>query len=185
MRIITIVLLAIVSESISAQNIKFSDKDDLRRALRGEVIEINTDTAYVVSNSRAKFLNQKLDELKEIQQLYNNLANNHKELFKELNRIQKLVSKLSSRLKGDSSMISQNLSSIIDDLDETLTDLKINNQTLKRSNSELLSKIDQLEKIVSNLKKETRWMWWNGLTDKIVALVAGVGIGILLGSSLL
>lgn len=184
MRIITIVLLAIVSESISAQNIKFSDKDDLKRTFRGDVIEINTDTAYVVNKSRAEFLNQKLNELKEIQQLYNNLANNHNELFKELNRIQKLVGKLSSRLKGDSSMISRNLSSIIDDLDETLVDLKNNNQTLKRSNSELLSKIDQLEKIVSNLKKETRWMWWNGLADKIVTLAAGVGIGILVGAVL-
>lgn len=184
MRIITIVLLAIVSESISAQTIKFSDKDDLKRAIRGDLIEINTDTAYVVSKSRAEFLNQKLDELKEIQRLYNNLANNHNQLFKELNRIQKLVGKLSSRLKGDSSMISRNLSSIIDDLDETLVDLKNNNQTLKRSNSELLSKIDQLEKIVSNLKKETRWMWWNGLADKIVALAAGVGIGILVGAVL-
>lgn len=184
MRIITIVLLAIVSESISAQTIKFSDKDDLKRAFRGDVIEINTDTAYVVSKSRAEFLNQKLDELKEIQRLYNNFSNNHNQLFKELNRIQKLVGKLSSRLKGDSSMISRNLSSIIDDLDETLVDLKNNNQTLKRSNSELLSKIDQLEKIVSNLKKETRWMWWNGLADKIVALAAGVGIGILVGAVL-
>ena len=184
MRIIMIVLLAIVSESISAQTIKFSDKDDLKRAFRGDVIEINTDTAYVVSKSRAEFLNQKLDELKEIQRLYNNLANNHNELFKELNRIQKLVSKLSSRLKGDSSMISRNLSSIIDDLDETLADLKNNNQTLKRSNSELLSKVNQLEKIVANLKKETRWMWWNGLADKFVALAGGVGIGILIGALL-
>lgn len=184
MRIITIVLLAIVSESISAQTIKFSDKDDLKRAFRGDVIEINTDTAYVVSKSRAEFLNQKLDELKEIQRLYNNLANNHNELFKELNRIQKLVGKLSSRLEEDSSMISRNLSSIIDDLDETLADLKNNNQMLKRSNSELLSKIDQLEKIVGNLKKETKWMWWRGHVDKIVALAAGVGIGILVGAVL-
>jgi len=184
MRTLMFIVLGVIYQSASAQNIKFSDKDDFRKTFRGEVIEINTDTAYVVSKSRAKFLNQKLDELKEIQRLYNNLANNHKELFKELNRIQKLVSKLSSRLKGDSSMISQKLSSIIDDLDETLADLKNNNQTLKRSNSELLSKIDQLEKIVNSLKKETRWMWWNGLTDKLVALVAGVGIGILVGSLL-
>ena len=81
-------------------------------------------------------------------------------------------------------MISQNLSSIINDLDETLADLKTNNQTLKKSNSDLLSKIDQLERIVKDLKKETKWMWWNGLADKVVALVAGVGLGLLVGGLL-
>ena len=184
MRTVMFILLAIVYQSASAQNLKFSNKDDFRKTLKGDVIEINADTAYVVSKSRAKFLNQKLDELKEIQQLYNDMAGNHKDLLNELTRIQKLVDKLSTRLEEDSSMITQNLSSIINDLDETLADLKNNNQTLKRSNSELLSKVDQLEKIVKDLKKETKWMWWNGLADKLVALAAGIGIGILVGSVL-
>ena len=177
-------ILVIVYQSTSAQNIKFSNNDDFIKTVRGEVIEINTDTAYVVSKSRVEFLNHKLDELQEIQQIYGDMANNHKDLLKELTRIQKLVNKLSSRLEEDSSLISQNLSSIINDLDETLADLKTNNQTLKKSNSDLLSKIDQLERIVKDLKKETKWMWWNGLADKVVALVAGVGLGLLVGSVL-
>ena len=178
------ILLAIVYQSASAQKIKFSDKDDFKKTFRGEVIEINTDTAYVVSKSRVEFLNHKLDELEEIQQLYGDMANNHDDLLKELSRIQKLVGKLSSRLEEDSSLISQNLSSIINELDETLADLKTNNQALKKSNSDLLSKVDQLERIVKDLKKETKWMWWNGLADKVVALVAGVGIGLLVGGLL-
>ena len=184
MKTIMFILLAIVCQSARTQNIKFSNNDDFIKTVRGEVIEINTDTAYVVSKSRVEFLNHKLDELQEIQQLYGDMDSNHKELLTELTRIQKLVDKLSSRLEEDSSLISLNLSSIINDLDETLADLKTNNQTLKKSNSDLLSKVDQLERIVKDLKKETKWMWWNGLADKVVAVVAGIGIGILVGGLL-
>ncbi|PTB90918.1 hypothetical protein C9994_16475, partial [Marivirga lumbricoides] len=61
-----------------------------------------------------------------------------------------------------------------------LTDLKENNEELKQNNSSLKSEVDKLHELVEKLKKETRGIWWDGLTDKIIVFIGGAGVGALL-----
>lgn len=170
--------------SLNAQNINFHKNDDFIKVVEGNIVEIKADTAFVVSKSRAEFLNNKLDELQKVQEMYTGLLDNRNELNQELKTIQKLMTKLAANLEKDSAGLSGNLTVIVADLDKTLVDLKDNNQTLSDNNASLLAKTDELKRIVKDLKKETRGLWWNGLTDKLVAFAGGVGIGILLAAVL-
>ncbi len=180
MRLFLIALLSGLTSGLYAQNLRFSNNDDFIKVTKGATVEIKADTAYVVSKGRADFLNQKLDELQEVQELYSGLLDNRNELKKELKIVQKLMSKLAANLEKDSAGISDNLTVIVSDLDETLTHLKENNRTLTENNASLLTRTNELKRIVKDLRKETRGLWWNGLTDKLVAFAGGVGIGVLL-----
>ena len=180
MKSILSTLLLLVCLSMQAQNVKFSQNDDFTRVTKGTIVNIEADTAYLVSTVRAAFLNEKLDELDEIQGLYNSLLDNRNELKKELKSVQKLLSKLAKKMEADSANLSSNFTFIITDLDKTLNDLKENNQSLAQNNQDLKGRINELKRIVKDLKKETRGIWWNGLTDKLVAFAGGVGVGILL-----
>lgn len=181
-RLFLYTLLCCITVGLNAQNIRFSNNDDFIKVTKGSLVEVKADTAYVVSKGRADFLNQKLDELEEVQNLYNGLLENRNELKKEIKIIHKLMTKLSDNLEKDSTVFSNNLTAIVDDLDKTLTDLKANNQTLSQNNTSLQHRTNELKRIVKDLRKETRGLWWNGLTDKLVAFAGGVGIGVLIAA---
>lgn len=175
-----IIALCTLCSTLYSQNVKFSQNDDFIKVVKGSTVEIKADTAYIVSKSTADFLNSKLDELKEVQELYNGLLDNRNELKKELKTVQKLMSKLAANLEKDSAGISEDLTVIVGDLENTLTNLRENNQELSQNNASLLARTNELKRIVKDLRKETRGLWWNGLTDKLVAFAGGVGIGILI-----
>lgn len=177
-------LALLLASSLNAQNVNFSNNDDFIKVTQGNVVTIKADTAYVVSKGRAAFLNEKLDELQEIQKMYNGIVANEKELKKELKNVQKLIGKLAASLEKDSAAISNNVIEIVDDLDDTLSELRESNTSLKQNNQTLLARTVELKRIVKDLRKETRGLWWNGLTDKLVAFAGGVGIGILLAAAL-
>ena len=77
-------------------------------------------------------------------------------------------------------MVDDELTLIISEMDDALADLKRNNQVLKGNNDALQTKVNQLERIVKELRKEIRHIWWNGLTDKLVAFGVGVAAGALI-----
>jgi septal ring factor EnvC (AmiA/AmiB activator) len=166
--------------NINAQNVTMSNNSEVIKVYKGNVVKIDVDTAYVIGKIKAEFLNQKIKELNEIKLIYNDLADNHNKLLDNLNKVQELLENFKKKIATDSMTISENFNRILKDLDKSIIDLKNNNELLKKNNSDLLTQIKQLDHIVKELKKQTRWIWWNGVADKLVSFAGGVGVGILL-----
>lgn len=182
MKILLLVLLFFFSGLIKAQVIEFCDSTDAKKIKKGENVIIKSDSAYIVSASRAKFLNEKLDELQEIKLAYSELTQNYSATILKIAKVQTLISKLIVKLQADSTHINKNLSALLLDLDKTLVELKDNNNNFAGNNVELRTETARLEKIIKDLKRQNRWIWWNGLTDKLVVMSVGIGIGFLLAS---
>ena len=180
MKRLLIIVINLGCFQVSAQQKQFLNSDSKILVVAGDVVTIKTDSAFVISKTTAQFLNQKLDELAEIQVLYNDIVDNRNELLDQLSNVQSQVSKLSNRLKNEQGKINGDLSTVLSGLDLALDDLKENNQALKANNTQLQAKIVQLENIVKDLRKEIRHIWWNGLTDKLVAFGVGVAAGALI-----
>ena len=180
MKLFISALLLTYTITICAQNVTFSNNDDFTKVYYADTVFIEADSAYVISNIRAKFLNQRLDELDSVKVLYINLANNHKKLIKEIENVSEQMAKLCSKLESDSTLINQQTTSIIQELDSSLEELRENNETLGQNNSDLRYQIDQLKKIATDLRKEIRGIWWNATTDKLVVFAGGVGAGLLI-----
>lgn len=182
MKIFLCSILFLAPLLLIAQNKNFRNSDDKITVYDGDLVEIKSDTAFIISKSRAKFLNEKLDELVEIQTLYNSIVDNRSELLNQLKDVQKQVGRLSKQMQRDSTFLTNEMALILSDLDQTLQDLRSNNQSLQQNNKALKSKVNQLERIVKDLRKATRHIWWNGLTDKLVAFGVGALVGILIVS---
>ncbi|MDA3865529.1 MAG: hypothetical protein PF489_02140 [Salinivirgaceae bacterium] len=163
--------------SANAQTVTFHSNDDKIKASRGSTVVIEADTAYIISSARAHKLNRQLDELGQIKRIYNQLLTNRNKLLRELTAIEETLGKVVLRMEADSGFLNQNMTGIIADIDRTLLELKQNNETLATNNRALSQKVDALSNLVKNLRKETRWIWWNGLADKIVVFGAGIGVG--------
>lgn len=159
--------------------VKFSSGSDAIKVRKDALIEITADSAYVISGSRASIINQKIVELDSIRAIFNRMATNHNSLLSEVGEVQSLLSLVYEKMQQDSSVMSAQFDQVISDLDQSLINLKANNEQLKTSNKNLQEETTKLKTIVKDLKKETRRIWWDGLTDKIVAFAGGVGIGIL------
>lgn len=177
--IIIAVILCTSSVLQAQRKVKFSSADDAVKVEKGTIIEITADSAYVVSGTRASIINQKIVELDSIRVIYNKMAGNHNSLLSEVDEVQKLLSQVYKKMQQDSSMMSTQFDQVITDLDQSLINLKANNAQLKINNKNLLEETSKLKTIVKDLKKETRRIWWDGLTDKVVAFAGGVGIGVL------
>lgn len=179
-QITTLILLFILHLQLHAQSVTFQTSTDKLMVLKGTTVKIESDTAYVIGTRRALALNQQLDELKKIKSIYNELLADRNQLIKELKSIQHLLEKLKTQMTNDSAALSGNISQILLELENTMSDLKNNNTVLAENNTLLNEKVDTLKQIVKELRKETKWIWWNGLTDKIVVFAGGAGFGILL-----
>lgn len=177
-----IVVAFLMAAGVQAQHKKFLQKDDLIKVFKGDHVDIKADTAYVVSLKRSKFINDKLDELDEVRQLYNKSAEQNNKLLKNLNDLEKIVTDLSKRMEGDSANANGRLNKLLADMDNALVDLKLNNNDLKKNNQALNSRVHSLEVIIKKLRKETKGLWWNGLTDKLIALAGGIGIGLIIAA---
>ncbi len=162
------------------QEVKFHKNDDFIKVGKGTTVSIEADSAYVVSGSRVRFINNQLDALDSIHTLYNQLADNRNELFDQLKKTNKALTRLGKVMKSDSTLLSGSVGQILTDLELTLNDLKSNNQQLKLNNNELEQKAQALEGLVKQLRKETRAIWIDGLWDKVLAFAGGVGVGILI-----
>lgn len=176
--LISFMILSI--ESALSQTIKFGKNDDFRKVHHGDIVEINTDTAFVIDATRAKFINEKLEDLNKLEVTCDNLKKDKKILITQLSKTQKILNKLQVHLKADSTVLNSNLNSLISELSIALESLQQSNKSLDKNNKELQSKIKNLERVIKDLKKETKWLWWNGIMDKVIAFGGGIGIGILL-----
>ncbi len=177
--LLIIILFAIAYQG-NSQQLLFDKNNDLIKARKGDTILIRTDSAYVLSGKRADYLNDKLDELDTIKSIYKDHADNHRELLQKIDELDKMISKLRSDFERDSLVLSQNLSNVINDLNLISEDLKKNNQMLKVNNTELQKRVVRLQELITELKKEMRGIWWNGIADKIFAFAAGIGTGAVL-----
>lgn len=177
-------LLVILGISLSgfSQTKKFRSSDQKMLVKEGDIIEVNTDSAYIISSSRALLLNEKLDELSDARKLNVELKSVNVELLNKVKEVEKLVSKILKKMESDSTVIEEGFDEILKELDQSLDVMKENNRELATNNNDLKQQIAAMDDTISKLKKEIRGIWWNGLTDKIVAGVLGIGIGFLLGS---
>lgn len=173
----------ILASFVSAfgQTKEFSGESDKQKVFKGDTIIITVDTAFVINKARAAKLNYQLNELQQVKAMYNNLVNDHAELVSEIRKAQQYLNKLAAKLEKDGAIAVNNLDLILVDLDNTLNELKNNNNELNSTNTELNKQIISLQKSVKALKNETKWIWWNGATDKLFAIAGGIGIGILIG----
>ena len=162
------------------QSITFTNKSDVKKVYKGSIVKISADSAYIVGTIRAVYINDRLDELDSVQVLYNDLVDSRNELVRTLKETHKTLTQLLHQMHGDSAAISHNTAEIITALDQSLNNLKDNNEELKTNNKALSTEIKNLEILVKKLKKETKGLWWSNATDKIVAFVGGVGIGLLI-----
>ena len=68
------ILLFISSLICNGQEINFSGNPDRIMVFAGQKVNIKIDTAYILSSGKATYINQKLDELRDVKRLYNSAA---------------------------------------------------------------------------------------------------------------
>jgi hypothetical protein len=175
-------LLLIVCLDSFGQEIKFRNSDQKLVLKKGDLVRIQADTAYLISNSRARLLNEKLDELANARVLNTDLQTINQDLLGKVKEVEKLVEKLLKRMEADADEADIDLEQILIDLDKNLESMKQNNSELARNNQDLKKQIEEMDDTISKLKQEIRGIWWNGMTDKIVVGALGVGLGLLIGS---
>jgi regulator of replication initiation timing len=175
-----IITIAFYSNSIQGQDFSFRSSDDFVKVYKNQIIKIDADTAYIVSSSRAMFINERLAQLDTLRKVYNSLVDNRNSLLVELNKTQETLATIATLLEGNGGVISEDLEAIISSLDVTLKKLKTNNRILKSNNASLEKEVDDLHKLVKELKKETRGLWIDGLYDKLIVFAGGIGVGVLL-----
>ncbi|HCX20317.1 MAG: hypothetical protein CMB80_20610 [Flammeovirgaceae bacterium] len=176
------IVFFLISTSLisSGQEKVFRSSDSKIKVSKGDLIRIDTESAYVISQGQADALNQKLDELVKAGAINEDLKQVNLELLNKVKEVEKLVGKLLKEMKHDGEATEMDLQSIILQLDNGLATLKDNNQRLEDNNQQLQAKIDAMEDIIKKLRKEIRGIWWNGLTDKIVVGAGGLAVGILI-----
>ncbi|WP_462247275.1 hypothetical protein [Ekhidna sp.] len=163
------------------QEIKFRKSDQKLVLKKGDVVQVQADTAYIISQDRAQLLNEKLDELENARKLNTELKTINEELLSKVKEVEKLVSKLLKRMESSSTEVDVDLEQILKDLDTNLASLKSNNNELTKNNQDLKRQIGEMDHTIDRLKKEIRGIWWNGFTDKIVVGALGLGLGYLIG----
>ncbi|MEP5612436.1 MAG: hypothetical protein ABJP45_09320 [Cyclobacteriaceae bacterium] len=164
-----------------SQSKKFRSSDQKMLVVKGDIIEVNADSAYIISSSRALILNEKLDELTSARKLNGELKSVNDQLLTKVKEVEKLVSKILSRMESDKTDIGEGFDDILAELDKSLDVMKENNKDLAANNSNLKLQITAMDDTINKLKKEIRGIWWNGVADKIVVGILGLGIGLLIG----
>ena len=170
-----------VSTVLLSQEIKFRNTDQKLILKRGDLVRVQTDTAYIISRERALLLNEKLDELEDARKLNVELKTINQDLLDKVKEVEKLVAKLLKRMEDSSTEVNVDLEQIINDLDKNLMSLKQNNTELAKNNQDLQKQIGEMDQTINRLKQEIRGIWWNGFTDKIVVGALGLGLGYLIG----
>ncbi|UII25368.1 hypothetical protein LVD15_18970 [Fulvivirga maritima] len=165
---------------LRAQKLTFKQSDDYIKVKKHDAIIIEADSAFIVSSSRASYINDRLDQLDEIQELYQQLTLNRNRLLGEVKQTRKVLTKVIRNIERDSTTLSNDLIKTITELDTVLTTLRENNQELKDNNQQLARKVTDLEALVDELKKETKKLWWGAMEDKIISFAAGFGVGALI-----
>jgi hypothetical protein len=173
-------ILIMMPALLQAQKRVFRNNSDVMKVRKGDLIEIEADSAFVLSGNRADYLNQRLNELDTIRRIYEGMGLQKEELIRQVDELSSLISNLKTDMVQDSIRIRNELGVVIQDLHAITADLKQNNLELRQNNEDLNVRIERLNTVIKELKREMRWIWWNGLTDKIVVFAAGVGVGAVL-----
>jgi hypothetical protein len=183
-KVIFFFLLVNIGIMYTNAQIKFTDRDTYIKVIKNQVVEIKADTAFVMNKGLVEYFNTKALELTKVQIMHNNQIETNKTLKKELDRTLKLIDELITKIEDDSALINQVLNTTINDLKNTINTLDSLNNAIAKTNSDLKTQNDVLTKLNKKLKKATRGIWWDGVTDKIVAgsigLVVGVGACLIL-----
>lgn len=174
---IFISLLLCYASTLFAQT-TFSSEDDKKVLHKGDVVTIKADTAYLYSTARVKKIKNRLDTISE---MYNTVLDSRNELLDEMKETHKLLGQLQEKMESDSTFMNSELDLILAGFETQLEYLEKANKDFKTQNEDLERQTKHLKQLVNDLKSELKGIWWNGVTDKIVAFVGGVGVGILIG----
>lgn len=174
-----IALFIFAGTTLKAQELHFRNADKKIIAVKGDLVRIDTDTAYVISSSMALQLNAKLEELRDARVVNENLLGANEELLEKFKEVEGLVATLLEKIAASHEEVAIDMESIIAQLDASLTTLKANNQELEINNEQLSVEIGTMKGTIRQLKKEIRGIWWNGVADKVVTGIAGFGLGVL------
>lgn len=182
MKITIFTIIFFASSALFAQEVRFGSGDQRIKVFKGQTVRIASDSAYVISSDRARLLNERLKELEQAQATNNQLADVNDELLSHIKEIESLVSELLRKMQGDTGEVTLDFETILAELDKSLNTMKENNRVLEDNNKELGRQLTEMKHTIKVLKKEIRGIWWNGITDKIVIGVTGIGLGLLIGS---
>lgn len=175
-----VLVLILTQLAVSGQELHFRVVDKKIKVVKGDIVQIDADTAYVISITVADQLNAKLNELKEARITNEKLVNVNSELVETIKKVEDLTEKLLMRMENGHQEVVADFDALIGQLDSGLTDLKKNNEVLEANNAALQGQIKEMQTTIRLLKKEIRGIWWNGIADKVVTGAAGVAIGILI-----
>ncbi len=174
--------LSLAIGAVQAQNVHFRSTDQKVQVVKDDLVKIDADTAYIISKARASVLNQKLEELANMRRTNEELHTLNQAQLDKLKEVERLVTKLLEQTEGGTSDITQNLDVIVNELDGHLKTLKENNAQLAETNKAMEQQIAAMDQTISRLKKNIRGIWWNGAADKLVMGIAGLGVGLVIGS---
>lgn len=174
--------LSLAIGAVQAQNVHFRNTDQKVQVVKDDLVRIDADTAYLISKSRASMLNEKLEELTYMRRTHEELQTLNQAQLDKLKEVEGLVTKLLEQTEGGTSDITQNLDLFVNELDGHMKTLKENNTQLGENNKTLEHQIAAMDQTISKLKKNIRGIWWNGVADKLVIGVAGLGVGLVIGS---
>lgn len=174
-------ILMVLSTIAVGQEKTFRNSDQKMILKRGDLVKIQADTAYLISQSRALLLNEKLDELQNARKLNSELKTINEDLLNKVKEVERLVDKLLKRMESSTAETDVDLEKILNELDTNLASLKQNNSELAKNNQDLKRQIGEMDHTIKLLKHEIRGIWWNGIMDKIVVGSVGLGLGYLIG----
>ena len=177
-----LIILTALGWQFAISQVHFRNSDQKIMVTKGTTVSVDTDTAYVISKSRAQLLNERLDELETIRSVNESLRTNNRELTERIKRIEELISKLIGKMEADQAGTALDMNALIGELDSHLGKLKENNDQLATNNSNLEHQIALMDQTIRKLKKDIRGIWWNGITDKLIVGVSCLTVGFLLAS---
>jgi chromosome segregation ATPase len=183
MKALYLLVLTACSLQLSAgQVLEFKQGDHRLKVYKDQTVNVQADSAYVISIKRAAILNQKLQELQAAHASNQQLLQVHRELLDKVREIERLTTQLLAKIRRDKHAIELNMNEIIAELDRSIVILKSTNAQLQSNNEELHQQLAEMERTVKHLRKQIRRIWWKSTADKILVAVLAFGVGLGVGS---
>jgi DNA repair ATPase RecN len=157
--------------------VDFKASEQYKVVYQDDTVTIHADTAFIVSKTLAGYFNRNVLDLQDLKQKYNNLIRDNQKLGKELEKALKLVDNLLKENTAGNEDVVSNLNAKIGELNAIILSLETVNKQLTGTNKNFEAEIKNLKKLNHDLKRLTRGIWWNGITDKLVAFGGGLVIG--------
>lgn len=182
MKVLCLILMTFWSISIrAAQVVKFNQADDRLKVYQGQMVDIQADSALVISTQRVALLNQKLQELQAMRVANYELMQANQEMLAKVRKIEHLTAQLLVKIEKDRHAMLLDMNELIAELDRSILVLKTNNAHLEANNEALAQQLAEMELTIKHLKKQIRKIWWKSTADKILIALTAFATGLIVG----